>query len=248
MVGDCRLRQDPEVGRAGPRRPGLHLNVFDPRAGRPAAQGDLETRHRLGVPAGDDFDAAVLEILHGAGDALATGRVASEVAESDALHTAGHQESFSDQHEPLIIDALMGKWRLTHAYPEGSLMSAQHDAKVPRRQFLQTAAAATAGFTIVPRHVLAGSGLLAPSDRFNVAGVGIGGMGRSNLINLASQNIVALCDADWGYAGAAFDKLAADAAQAEQRLAAPPPAAPAGGDPAAARARARVASAAPSRS
>ena len=98
-------------------------------------------------------------------------------------------------------------------------MSAQNDSKVPRRQFLQTAAAATAGFTIVPRHVLAGSGQLAPSDRFNVAGVGIGGMGRANLINLASQNIVALCDADWGYAGAAFDKLGADAAQAEQRLA-----------------------------
>ena len=58
-------------------------------------------------------------------------------------------------------------------------MSAQHDSKVPRRQFLQTAAAATAGFTIVPRHVLAGSGQLAPSDRFNVAGVGIGGMGRA---------------------------------------------------------------------
>ena len=97
-------------------------------------------------------------------------------------------------------------------------MSAQNDSKVPRRQFLQTAAAATAGFTIVPRHVLAGSGQLAPSDRFNVAGVGIGGMGRANLTNLASQNIVALCDADWGYAGAAFDKLGADAAQMEERL------------------------------
>ena len=98
------------------------------------------------------------------------------------------------------------------------------DSTIPRRQFLQQAAAATAGFTIVPRHVLAGSGQTAPSDRFNVAGVGIGGMGRSNLINLASQNIVALCDADWGYAGAAFDKLSADAARLEQRLAAPPPA------------------------
>ena len=111
-------------------------------------------------------------------------------------------------------------------------MSAQNDSKVPRRQFLQTAAAATAGFTIVPRHVLAGSGQVAPSDRFNVAGVGIGGMGRANLTNLASQNIVALCDVDWGYAGAAFDKLGADAAQMEERLSRPPATAAAGGDPA----------------
>ena len=103
------LGQDPEVGRAGPRRSGLHLNVLDPRAGRAAAQGDLETRHRFSVPAGDDFDAAVLEILHGAGDAITTGRVASEVAKSDPLHPASHKESFSDQHEPLIIDALVGK-------------------------------------------------------------------------------------------------------------------------------------------
>ncbi len=101
-------------------------------------------------------------------------------------------------------------------------MSDQKDSRIRRREFLQHAAAATAGFTIVPRHVLAGSGQLAPSDRFNVAGVGIGGMGRSNLISLASQNIVALCDVDWGYAGAAFDKLAADAAALEQRLANPP--------------------------
>ncbi len=119
-------------------------------------------------------------------------------------------------------------------------MSAQNDSKVPRRQFLQTAAAATAGFTIVPRHVLAGSGQAAPSDRFNVAGVGIGGMGRANLINLASQNIVALCDADWGYAGAAFDKLGADAAQMEQRLSAPPATAAAGGDPAVAARQAQM--------
>ena len=41
-----------------------------------------------------------------------------------------------------------------------------------------------------------------PSDMLNIAGVGVGGMGRANLINLASQNIVALCDVDWGYARA----------------------------------------------
>ena len=107
-------------------------------------------------------------------------------------------------------------------------MSDTHDSGIPRRRFLQQAAAAAAGFTIVPRHVLARSGQPPPSDRLNIAGVGVGGMGRANLINLASENIVALCDVDWGYAGAAFDKLLADAARTEERLNAPPAALPAG--------------------
>jgi predicted dehydrogenase len=110
-------------------------------------------------------------------------------------------------------------------------MSTQRESQIPRRRFLQQAAAATAGFTIVPRHVVAGSGQSAPSDRLNIAGVGIGGMGRTNLINLASENIVALCDVDWGYAGEAFDKLAADAARMQERLSAPPPTPPAGTTP-----------------
>ena len=90
---------------------------------------------------------------------------------------------------------------------------------VPRREFIKTAAVTAAGLTIVPRHVLAGSGQPAPSDRLNIAGVGVGGMGRANLINLSSQNIVALCDVDWGFAGEAFERLGEDIAQSEKRLA-----------------------------
>ena len=99
-------------------------------------------------------------------------------------------------------------------------MSDQKDTRLPRRRFLQQAAAVTAGFTIVPRHVLAGSGQAAPSDRFNVAGIGIGGMGRSNMMALAGQNIVALCDVDWNYAGAAWsaERLDREIAQIESRL------------------------------
>ena len=59
--------------------------------------------------------------------------------------------------------------------------------------------AAMAGVSIVPRHVLGGVGYKAPSDTLNIAGVGVGGMGFANLKNLASENIVALCDVDWGY-------------------------------------------------
>ena len=60
-----------------------------------------------------------------------------------------------------------------------------------RRRFMTNVAAATAGFAIVPRHVL-GRGFTAPSDLLNVAAVGVGGQGRANLINLASENVVAL--------------------------------------------------------
>ena len=69
---------------------------------------------------------------------------------------------------------------------------------LPRRDFVRSASLAAAGLTIVPRHVL-GKGQTAPSDLVNVAGIGVGGMGRSNMTALASQNIVALCDVDWSY-------------------------------------------------
>src|SRR5690349_9388400 len=75
---------------------------------------------------------------------------------------------------------------------------------VSRRHFIETAALTGAGLTIVPRHVL-GKGFTAPSDLLNIAVVGCGGMGRSNLRAVGSLNIVALCDADWGYAGPKLD-------------------------------------------
>ena len=48
---------------------------------------------------------------------------------------------------------------------------------------MKNAAAAAAGFMIVPRHVLGGRGFLAPSDKLLVAGIGVGGKGRSDLSN-----------------------------------------------------------------
>lgn len=52
-----------------------------------------------------------------------------------------------------------------------------------RRDFMGVTAAATA-FTIVPRHVLGGSRYTAPSDMVNVAGIGVGSMGRRNVMSL----------------------------------------------------------------
>jgi predicted dehydrogenase len=94
---------------------------------------------------------------------------------------------------------------------------------LPRRDFVRSAAIAAAGLTIVPRHVL-GKGQTAPSDLVNVAGVGIGGMGRSNMTALASQNIVALCDVDWAFAGRGYDNITQQVAAMEKRLAEATPA------------------------
>lgn len=67
-----------------------------------------------------------------------------------------------------------------------------------RRTFIRQAAVAGAGFVIVPRHVL-GRGYVAPSDKLNIAGIGAGGKGESDLAEFAKSpnvNIVALCDVD----------------------------------------------------
>jgi predicted dehydrogenase len=56
-------------------------------------------------------------------------------------------------------------------------MSHKSNGKMTRRRFVQTAAAAPALFTIVPRHVLGGQGQVAPSDTFGGALIGCGGQG-----------------------------------------------------------------------
>lgn len=67
-----------------------------------------------------------------------------------------------------------------------------------RRKFIQQTSLAAAGFMIVPRHVL-GKGYIAPSDKLNIAGIGAGGKGQSDLAEFAKSphvNVVALCDVD----------------------------------------------------
>src|SRR5258707_13460121 len=91
-----------------------------------------------------------------------------------------------------------------------------------RREFLASAALTGAALTIVPRRVL-GRGYTPPSDLLNIAGVGVGGMGRANLIALASQNIVAMCDVDWGYSGKSMDRLDTDILNLKTRLTQPSP-------------------------
>ena len=73
-----------------------------------------------------------------------------------------------------------------------------------RREFLHHAASTIAAFTIVPRHVL-GAGKTAPSDKLNIACIGIGGRGGSNLDGVKGENIVALCDVDMRRSSKAFE-------------------------------------------
>ena len=77
-----------------------------------------------------------------------------------------------------------------------------------RRQFLRTAGTTVAGFMVVPRHVLARGGTPPPSERLNIAGIGVGGMGAGDIDAVApNHNIVALCDVDSVRAGGTFQKF-----------------------------------------
>src|SRR6202451_4156442 len=112
---------------------------------------------------------------------------------------------------------------LENAPPSSDTPPSANDScsAVSRRSFVAKTATAAAVFTIVPRHVL-GRGYTPPSDLLNVAGVGVGGMGHTNLVNLSDQNIVAICDVDWGYAGKSLDRLGTEIETAQKRLENPP--------------------------
>ena len=71
--------------------------------------------------------------------------------------------------------------------------------KITRRDFVADAGKLAFGAMVVPRHVLGGFGFQAPSATLNIACIGIGGMGMNNLKSLMSENIVAVCDVDFGF-------------------------------------------------
>ncbi len=69
-----------------------------------------------------------------------------------------------------------------------------------RRNFLKTAAASALSIQIVPRHVLGGDGNVPPSERLNIASIGVGGQGGSDIGSLSNGpiNMVGLCDVSEG--------------------------------------------------
>lgn len=80
------------------------------------------------------------------------------------------------------------------------------DNGINRRKFLSGAAAASFGFSIVPRFVLGGTGHTAPSEKLNIAGIGIGRRGGTDLRAVESENVVALCDVDHKFAAKVFNE------------------------------------------
>jgi predicted dehydrogenase len=73
------------------------------------------------------------------------------------------------------------------------------NSPVSRRKFIRNASLAAAGFYIVPRHVLGGTGYIAPSDKLLIAGVGAGGKGGDDDRHFAATGkaeIAFLCDVD----------------------------------------------------
>lgn len=73
-----------------------------------------------------------------------------------------------------------------------------------RREFVKGLGTSGLALTIVPSTAVAGLGHTPPSDKLNIAGIGIGGKGKVNLQNMVDQNIVALCDCDFAYADPVF--------------------------------------------
>ena len=76
-----------------------------------------------------------------------------------------------------------------------------------RRSFLKTASVAATAVTVIPRHVL-GQGQTPPSQKLNIAGIGVGGMGAGDVASCAQagENIVALCDPDSNHLAASAKK------------------------------------------
>src|SRR5215204_6355486 len=87
-------------------------------------------------------------------------------------------------------------------------MEIKKSTQPSRRDFIKNSSLVTAGFFIVPRHVL-GRGFVAPSDKLNIGSIGVGGKGKSDIAEFfksGNANIVALCDVD--------DRMAVDSRKA----------------------------------
>ena len=89
---------------------------------------------------------------------------------------------------------------------------------ISRRQLMGGAAAVAAVFTIVPSNVLGGRGRNAPSNKLNVAGIGVGGRGASDINACENENVVALCDVDEKKAGKTFEKFSKAKVYKDYRL------------------------------
>lgn len=87
-------------------------------------------------------------------------------------------------------------------------ISGWNEKGISRRTFVMGAAAAAAALTVVPRHVLSKSRVLAPSEKVIIAAIGVGDQGKRDLrsfLNRSDTRIVAVCDVDTNNRNAARD-------------------------------------------
>jgi predicted dehydrogenase len=75
-----------------------------------------------------------------------------------------------------------------------------------RRKFISRSLLGTGSIMILPRFVLGGPGHTPPSEKLNIAGIGIGGVGKRFLNDASTENIMALCDVDEKFAYPVFKK------------------------------------------
>lgn len=73
----------------------------------------------------------------------------------------------------------------------------ENTKNLSRRQFLEAGLATAVALTVVPRHVLGGSGFIAPSDQITLGFIGTGRQSRDLFDSFAERaKIIAACDVD----------------------------------------------------
>jgi predicted dehydrogenase len=79
--------------------------------------------------------------------------------------------------------------------------------RTSRRNFIRNTSFAAAAFNVLPGYVLGLNGQTPPSEKLNIAGIGVAGQGGSDITQFPNDNIVALCDVDWHHAAGTFKKF-----------------------------------------
>jgi predicted dehydrogenase len=85
--------------------------------------------------------------------------------------------------------------------PQSNTLS---EGSISRRKFLTHTTTAALGFSIVPRNVLGGTGFVSPSDKVNIAFIGVGSQGMRVMLRFlreADVQGIAVCDPNKGSAG-----------------------------------------------
>src|SRR5438105_7826677 len=76
-------------------------------------------------------------------------------------------------------------------------LPAESSNRLSRRKFLGQGAGAAVAFSVVPRHVLGGPGFVPPSDKVNIAFIGVGSQGLRVMLHFLKEpdvQGVAVCD------------------------------------------------------